>query len=289
MTRYARPTRTTLLALGFLLAAASTRALPFTGQVGVTVDYDHDVIAVPAWDDHKDDSAVHVTIEAERATVLSTDNLVTFNARLQSQQWMRYPGLGTTDLLAGATLRHRFGLGYEAPSLSANAALGESWARTTDMGGVTGSGGLQFSQYLDDWFSCGLAETYDRLDAREGSYARGGFTTTLSVHAIVLPRLSLGLAVRQRIGGVLTYGYGAYTGGNGYGAYAWVPGHAIDIFGPGYLAYAYKARTQGINLTAHVALGERQAVDVGFDWSTSRRGDLHYTTRLWSLGYVWMY
>lgn len=281
--------RFALRALGLLglLSVGVAQALPFNFQLSVLAEHDSNVSRSVRSEDRLSDAAVHAVLVASQSRVLGRDQIFAWGFKVSSQQWSRYAGLGALEAGLRAGLKHKFGLGPQAPVLHLEVSAAERWARVRDNGGLAATSLLSLSHRPSETFRYSLALDFDSLEARGSFFQREGFGLSGNAYFILTERLSLELGLRQRIGGVLGFGPWASLGVLGYGGQG--TSLPVSLFRNDYYVFAYTGRTLGSHLVFNYSLGPRQALTGGLDCSVTSRGSQDYTVFLFTLGYAYQF
>ena len=257
--------------------------------------YDDNLTLATAAADRLGDSFLRARAYAGQFLVPGRDDTVSLTAGAQAYGYARYPLLDQLSLEAGASWRHKFGLGFAAPWLSLSVDAGHDDLRDdirdSDRLEVSLVAGARLSERFD--VSGGVA--YDRRLARHDEPAvpgiSGALYDLLGNSAFVragyspTPRLlfDAGLAVRR--GDVVSTTPASLPIFLASSAIAEDP-----AFGPDRYGYRLRGTTSSASLAMSYAIGDHAALNLQYTYASTRAAaGLDYRDSIVSASWVLHY
>ncbi len=282
-----------------LLASASASALraaplqlPITARMEASTTWAENINRASSPADWTDTLRHEARVTASMLTPLATGVSLITEADLGYTTLPRYVRNTTVSATARTALRWKFGLGAFAPVLTTDVALARRDARIAGDTGWLATGGVHVSQrFTDSWRASVTGDwsqnyaahstfdtrhhrllgsvTYDLNDRWQLTYGRGSLWG--DINATASARIW-----SRALAGLISPAIGAY--------YPTLSYETTDSFGPGYVTYRFKARTDFWWLELAPALGRNTSLPLRYESTfTVNFVGVKYRQDLWTL------
>lgn len=283
-----------LLAAAFastaVLAADSLR-LPITARMEASTTWAENINRASSPADWTDTLRHEAHATASLLTPLATGVSLITEAELGYTSLPRYVRNTTVAATARAALRWKFGLGAFAPVLTTDLALARRDARISGNTGWLATGALRVSKrFTDSWRASLTGDwsqnyathstfdtrhhrlhgsiTYDLNDRWQLTYGRGSLWGDITANASAR-------IWGRALAGLISPAIGVY-----YPTLSW---ETTDSFGPGYVTYRFKARSDFWWLELAPALGRNTSLPLRYESTfTTNFVGVRYRQDLWT-------
>lgn len=281
----------TFLAPAVALAATPLR-LPITARMEASTTWAENINRASSPADWTDSLRHEARATASLLTPLATGISLITEADLGYTSIPRYVRNTTISATARTALRWKFGLGPFAPVLTTDVALARRDSRISGDSSWHATGGVHVSQrFTDSWRASVTGDwsqnyaahstfdtrhhrllgsvTYDLNDRWQLTYGRGSLWGDINANASAR-------IWSRALAGLITPAVGAY--------YPTLSYETTDSFGPGYVTYRFKARTDFWWLELAPALGRNTSLPLRYESTfTVNFVGVKYRQDLWTL------
>lgn len=286
--------RGVILCFALLASVAPARAEWFyDAQIGGM--YDDNLTRAQQAADVRADGAVTLSADAGWFYALSGNDGFSLSLDANSEAYARFHGLNLVSIGAAAVYRHKFGVGYAAPWISATVSAAHDSYRDDIRDGERYDARLEFGQRLSERFDASVGIAIDRRHARndrpvvpgisgkvfdlrgQSAFARAGYDIT--------DRLQLGGSVLVRRGDVES------TTRQNLDIFLASDAIAADpTFGSDFFAYRLRGTTQSAHASLSWALSDHSSLNASYAFAhTASYDDLVYRARIGSIVLAYRY
>jgi hypothetical protein len=257
--------------------------------------YDDNLTRAQQAADVRADGAVTLGADASWFYAPSGNDGITLSLQANTEAYARFHGLNLVSIGAAAVYRHKFGLGYAAPWVSAAVSAAHDSYRDDIRDGERFDLRLEFGRRLSERFDASMGVAIDRRRARsdrpvvpgisgkvfdlrgQSIFARAGYDIT--------DRLQLGGSVSVRRGDVES------TTRQNLDIFLASDAIAADpTFGSDFFAYRLRGTTQSARASLSWALSDRSSLNVSYAFAhTASYDDLVYRARIGSIVLAYRY
>lgn len=235
--------------------------------------------------DVRADTAATLSAFAARVFAITGADLLTLHADADTEAWARFHGLNLISIGAGATYKHKFGVGLAVPWIGLAASAFNDRYRGAIRDSRRFEASAELGQRFSEIFDASADVAYDRRDARSDQAVvpgisgrvfdlRGRSARVRAAYAVT-DQLQLDAAVAVRRGDVVS------TTRQNFAIFLASDAIAPDpSFGDDFFAYRLRGTTRSAAATSSWALSSHSSISVRYaDELTRAFGGLDYRGR----------
>ncbi|HEY2862229.1 MAG TPA: hypothetical protein VGK37_01240 [Casimicrobiaceae bacterium] len=278
-----------------LLAFAAPARAEWFYDARIAGLYDDNLTRAQQAADERADGAVTLGAGAGWFYAPSGNDGLTLSLEANSEAYARFHGLNLVSIGATAAYRHKFGLGYAAPWVSAAVSAAQDKYRGDIRDGDRFDAYLEFGRRLTESFDASAGVAIDRRRARNDRPVVPGISGRVFDlrGQSVFARAAYDITDRLQLGGHVSVRRGDVESTTRQNLDIFLASDAIaadPTFGSDFYAYRLRGTTQSARASLSWALSDRSSLNVSYAFAhTASYNDLVYRSRVGTIVLAYRY